>query len=112
MVKIIDRDQLQRTGTGWKFEGYNFSDSNVSFFIIEAAPGKGSKLHIHPYEEIFIHLEGRGIYTIGDEVIEVEEGKIIIAPANVPHKFVNSGEGVLRQLDIHPVAKMIQTDLE
>ena len=41
MALIINKDQLQRTGTGWKFEGFNFTDANISFFIIEAAPERG-----------------------------------------------------------------------
>ena len=103
---------LKRTSTGWKFEGFNFSDTNISFFIIEAEPGKGAKLHKHPYEEVFIHLEGKATFTIGDEIIEAEPGEIVIAPANVPHKFVNTGNTILKQIDIHPVSKMVQFDLE
>lgn len=112
MALIVNKDQLYKTSTGWKFEGYKFNEANASFFIIEAEPGKGAKLHVHPYEEIFIHLEGKATFTIGDEIIEAEEGEIIIAPANVPHKFINTGQGILRQIDIHPVTKMVQTDLE
>ena len=112
MAIIINKDELQRTGTGWKFEGINFNDANISFFIIEALPGKGAKLHQHPYEEIFINLEGTATFTIGDETIKVEAGQVVIAPANVPHKFVNSGESILRQVDIHPVTKMVQTNFE
>ncbi len=112
MSIIINKEELYRTRTGWKFEGANFNDTKASFFVIEAAPGKGSKLHYHPYEEIFINLEGKATFIIGDETIETEQGKIIVAPANVPHKFTNSGSGVLRQVDIHPASRMVQTDLE
>ncbi len=37
---------------------------------------------------------------------------IIIAPAGVPHKFVNSGPGLIRQVDIHPSPRMITIWLE
>jgi mannose-6-phosphate isomerase-like protein (cupin superfamily) len=33
----------------------------------------------------------------------------VIVPAGVPHKFVNSGSGPLRQLDIHASRSMITT---
>jgi len=112
MALIINKDQLQRTGTGWKFEGFNFTDANISFFIIEAAPGKGAKLHQHPYEEIFINLEGKATFTVGNETMEIKAGNVVIVPPNTPHKFVNTGDGILRQVDIHPVKQMIQTNLE
>lgn len=112
MATIINKDQLQRTGTGWKFEGVNFMGTDVSFFIIEAEPGKGAKLHQHPYEEVFINLEGKATFTVGNETIEIEAGNIVIVPPNTPHKFINSGDGILRQVDIHPVKQMIQTNLE
>jgi mannose-6-phosphate isomerase-like protein (cupin superfamily) len=31
----------------------------------------------------------------------VRAGEIVVAPAGVPHRFVNSGAGRLRQVDIH-----------
>ena len=112
MAVIIKKDELFRTKTGWKFEGMNFNNTNVSFFIIEAKEGEGARLHCHPYEEVFITLEGKATFTIGDEVIEKEAGQIVIAPANIPHKFVNTGKGILKQVDIHPVSKIIQHNLE
>lgn len=112
MALEIKKEELPATSTGWRFEGYNFNDTNVSFYIIEAAPGKGAKLHKHPYEEVFITLEGKATFTVGDETFERGPGQIVIAPANTPHKFVNSGDGILRQVDIHPVSKMEQYNLE
>jgi mannose-6-phosphate isomerase-like protein (cupin superfamily) len=32
---------------------------------------------------------------------EVGPGEMAVVDANQPHGFVNSGEGVLRQIDIH-----------
>jgi mannose-6-phosphate isomerase-like protein (cupin superfamily) len=34
-----------------------------------------------------------------------------VAPAGVPHKFVNSGTGPLRQVDIHPSGRILQEDI-
>ena len=108
----INKDKLPSTATGWKFEGFNFNDANVSFFIIEAPPGKGARLHKHPYEEVFITLEGQATFTVGDETIVAQKGDIVVAPPNVPHKFTNTGDGILRQVDIHPASKMVQFNLE
>jgi mannose-6-phosphate isomerase-like protein (cupin superfamily) len=56
-------------------------------------------------------LEGRATITVGDETQEVEAGGIVVIPAQTPHRFVNSGDGVLRQIDIHASPKFIQTNL-
>jgi mannose-6-phosphate isomerase-like protein (cupin superfamily) len=34
-----------------------------------------------------------------------------VAPAGVPHKFVNSGTGPLRQVDIHPSGRIRQVNI-
>jgi hypothetical protein len=33
----------------------------------------------------------------------------VIGPANVPHTFINSGTGILRQVDIHVSPRFITT---
>jgi mannose-6-phosphate isomerase-like protein (cupin superfamily) len=68
-------------------------------------------LHTHPYEEVFVTLEGEATFTVGDETIEVSAGQIVVAPAGVPHKFVNSGTGPLRQVDIHPSGRIRQDNI-
>jgi quercetin dioxygenase-like cupin family protein len=108
----LPADELRPGGTGHIFEGYLFGDVAVSFLLIEAPPGSGPALHSHPYEEVFIVQEGRATFTVGDATIEATAGQIVIAPPDVPHKFVNSGAGLLRQIDIHPRDRMTTTWLE
>ena len=55
-------------------------------------PGQEQKAHAHEdADKFYFVLEGRGRFTIGDEVCEVEGGSIVIAPANVMHGVVNTG---------------------
>ena len=35
------------------------------------------------------------------ELHQVGPGELVIVPAGVPHGFKNTGEGVLKQIDIH-----------
>ena len=76
-----------------------------------ARPVAGAVLHTHPYEEVFVTLEGEATFTVGEETIEVSAGQIVVAPAGVPHKFVNSGSGSLRQVDIHPSGRIRQVNI-
>ncbi len=111
MTHIIDRDELPHGGTARRFEGYLYGGANVSFFLTDAPPGTGPGLHTHPYEEVFVTLEGEATFTVGDDTIEVSAGQIVVAPAGVPHKFVNSGSGQLRQVDIHPSGRIQQVNI-
>ena len=70
------------------------------------------RLHKHLYEEIFIVEEGMATYTMGSTIIEAYAAQIIIVPANMPHKFSNTGDHWLRQIDIHVSPKFITEWLE
>ena len=63
-------------------------------------------------EEVFVIYEGQATYTLGDTTLEVTAGQIVLVPAGMPHKFVNSGAGPLRQTSVHPSAHMIEEQLE
>ena len=86
---------------GGDFEGHRYGDVASTFIWVQMKPGRGPRLHRHPYAEIFIVLEGQARYTVGDETIEASGGQVLIAPPDTPHKFVNNGSGILRQVDIH-----------
>lgn len=98
MANVIDRADLPNGG---EFEGYRFGNLGFSVIRVELEPGRGPKLHRHDYPEVFVVIEGRAVYTLGEETVEVSGGQIVIAPAGVPHTFANAGPGVLRQIDIH-----------
>jgi mannose-6-phosphate isomerase-like protein (cupin superfamily) len=55
--------------------------------------------------------EGEATFTVGDATIEATGGQIVVVPAGVPHKFVNSGTGPLRQVDIRPSGRIRQVDI-
>ncbi len=108
---VMAKEELPFGGIAHRFEGYRYGDVGVSFFLVESPPGGGAVLHTHPYEEIFLTLEGEATFTVGDATIEVRAGQIVVAPAGVPHKFVNSGTGPLRQVDIHPSDRIRQENI-
>ena len=112
MTHVITMDELPHSGTAHKFEGYRYADTNVSFFLSETPPGSGPKLHKHPYAEVFVIQEGNVTFTVGEDIIEASGGQIVVAPAGVPHKFVNSGTGQARHIDIHTSRRMSTEWLE
>jgi quercetin dioxygenase-like cupin family protein len=103
--------QLPFQGMSFEFVGEK-EGAPISAYIVNAKPGQGPPLHTHPYVEVIFMLEGRAAVTVGDEQREAKAGDIAVIPANTPHRFVNSGDTVLRQIDIHASPKFIQTNLE
>jgi mannose-6-phosphate isomerase-like protein (cupin superfamily) len=82
-------------------EGRGLEETNISVIFVDLPPGSGPRLHRHPYKEVFVVLEGQVRFTIGTTLIDVARGQIVMIAAGIPHKFVNSGEERLLQMDIH-----------
>ena len=111
MAVVVSVADLKLSDTAWRFEGRDHG-SPVSFFITAHPPGAHVPLHRHPYEETFIVQEGVAEFTVDAETISAEAGKVVIVPAGAAHGFASVGEGVLRQVSIHPSGHVIQEWLE
>lgn len=109
-MSFTSLEQLPSAGMSYEFLGETHG-APLSAYIVNARPGQGPPLHTHPYVEVVFTLEGCATITIGAEVREVKAGGIAVVPANTPHRFVNSGDTLLRQIDIHASPKFIQTNL-
>ena len=113
MKYVINREDLEQRGSAsYAFEGYKFGATSVSLHLTDLQPGEGPLLHRHPYEEVFVIHEGQATYTVGDAQLSATAGQIVLVPAGMLHKFVNSGTGPLRQTSIHPSSYMIEEQLE
>jgi mannose-6-phosphate isomerase-like protein (cupin superfamily) len=73
--------------------------------------GQGPKLHVHPYDEVFVVLEGHARFFVGDDIIDAEAGDILLGPRGVPHRFENLGPGRLQTLDVHVSPRWLQENL-
>jgi mannose-6-phosphate isomerase-like protein (cupin superfamily) len=100
-MNVIRVDDLPFSVIAREFVGAEHDGVGLCILFVDADPGEGPGLHKHPYEEVFIVQEGQGTFVLGDEEIEVGAGEIVVAPPDTPHRFVNTGEGQLRQIDIH-----------
>src|SRR5689334_5347602 len=96
---VLNRDELERDGNTYEFQGYQHGATDISLIWVDMPPGDGVRLHQHPYQEVFVIQEGSATFIIGATSVEAHAGQIIIVPAGQPHKFRNSGERQLRQVD-------------
>ena len=109
-MSFLKLDQLPFAGMSHEFVGEN-QGAPFSAYIVTAKPGQGPPLHTHPYVEVAFTIEGTATITVGNEQREVKAGGIVVIPAHTPHRFVNSGDQTLRQIDIHASPDFIQTNL-
>ena len=109
-MRFLNFEQLPFVGMSYEFHGEK-EGAPFSAYIVKASPGQGPPLHTHPYVEVAFVLEGTATITVGDDTREVNAGNIVVIPANTPHRFVNSGVDVLRQIDIHASPEFVQTNL-
>ena len=103
----LHRDDLPSNGNTYEFQGAEHQDTNVLFIWVDMPPGGTVRLHKHPSKEIFIIQEGIATFMVSSATLEAHAGQIIIGPADVPHKFMNSSDQPLRQIDIHISGRFI-----
>ena len=92
---LLDKHQLEQFVHTSEFEGQQLG-AEVSFIVVDWPPGYRVPLHRHSYPEIFIIQEGQATYTVGSATLDVKAPQVIVAAANVPHAFANSGDGPLK----------------
>jgi len=110
LMSFTSLEQLRSFGMSYEFVG-EIHCAPISAYIVNAKPGQGPPLHTHRYVEVIFILEGSATVTLGEEQQEAKSGGIVVVPANTPHRFVNSGDTLLRQIDIHASPRFIQTNL-
>jgi mannose-6-phosphate isomerase-like protein (cupin superfamily) len=108
MMEVLKQEELRLSVIARELVGTDHG-LEITLLFVDAAPGQGPSLHRHPYDEVFIVQEGQASFRLADEQLEVGAGDIVVAHANEPHAFVNSGAGPLRQVDIH-VSPTLQTE--
>ena len=107
MRHAVSREELPRFEVGPKgshariFNGAQHELPSVSLMLAELQPGEGPAWHRHDYDEVFSIFEGEATFTIGEETIVADYGQVVLAQARVPHRFENSGDGVLKLTAVH-----------
>ena len=111
-ISVLHSRALPRDVISRDFVGDDHGGVGACVLFVDAKPGEGPRLHRHPYVEILIVLEGTSTFKDGDTTIEVGAGQMAVVDAGQAHGFVNSGAGILRQIDIHLSPRFITEWLE
>lgn len=111
-ISVLDLEDLPRDVISRDFVGEKHGGIGACVLYVDAKPGDGPRLHRHPYAEILIVLEGTSTFTDGAATIEVGPGHMAVVDAGQAHGFVNRGQGILRQIDIHLSPRFVTEWLE
>ena len=77
--------------------------------MVRTPPGRAVELHVHPYAETFLLLEGRGRWTRGEDVLELAPQDVLVVPPDTPHGFRNIGDVPLHVVSVHERGTLRQT---
>jgi mannose-6-phosphate isomerase-like protein (cupin superfamily) len=100
-IRFFRSDELPRDVISRDFVGEDHGGVGACVLFVDADPGEGPSMHRHPYVEILIVLEGTSTFDDGKDKRVLEAGDMAVVDAGQAHAFTNSGEGRLRQIDIH-----------
>ena len=91
------------------FEGHPRAGVDICIFVVHTPPGRAVELHVHPYAETFLLLEGRGRWTRGEDVMELAPQDVLVVPPDTPHGFRNIGDVPLHVVSVHERGTLRQT---
>lgn len=111
VINLDSLPPLERNAHGEKYESFDIGIGELlgarklGYGYSVVKPGKRScPFHNHwEEEELFIVLEGRGTYRLGDQAIPVRAGDIIAAPCggrDTAHHLINDSDADLKYLGI------------
>lgn len=111
-IRFVAQGDLPADAFSRELVGDNFGGVGACVIFVTAAPGEGPRLHRHTYVELLIVLEGTATFRDGTGSRIVKAGTVAIVDAGQPHAFVNSGDGPLKQIDIHLSPRFVTEWLE
>lgn len=75
---------------------WNSTVNSITTGVTVFEPGTGIPLHSHNVEESVLVLGGQATVILGEETFDVVAGDATWIPKDIPHRFVNRGDGQLR----------------
>jgi mannose-6-phosphate isomerase-like protein (cupin superfamily) len=67
----------------------------ISMGIYKVPAGGVDRQEPHAEDEVYLVLEGRGRFVIGEEDSAVEAGHLLFVPARMPHRFHDISEDLV-----------------
>jgi len=100
-IKPVEMEGAKNVGIRWLISKEDGAE-NFAMRMFELAPGGHTPLHTHPQEhEVFV-LEGEGALIFEGKQHPLGAEDVVFVPSNREHRFMNTGESIMRMLCIIP----------
>jgi quercetin dioxygenase-like cupin family protein len=100
-IKPVEMDGAQDVGVRWLITKEDGAQ-NFAMRMFELQPGGHTPLHTHSQEhEVFI-LDGEGALIFEGQQYPLGAEDVAFVPSNKEHRFMNTGDSVMRMLCIIP----------
>jgi len=81
--------------------------TNFAMRVFELEPGQATPFHKHENEHEAFVLKGRGEIETDAGTTKIKKGSALFIPAQESHRFRNTGDKVLRIIDVIPFASIM-----
>jgi quercetin dioxygenase-like cupin family protein len=114
---IFHPDQMTPVDRGNGIRSFPFTGEDTGADVLLTGmsvfpEGTAIPLHTHSREEVVVLLEGDGMCEVNGETHAVKRLTTTYVPANMPHRFVNTGNGQMRILWIYGGTDTTRTFVE
>jgi quercetin dioxygenase-like cupin family protein len=86
-------------------ERKSFTGGGATLALHRLSPGHALLPHAHPHEQIVWILEGEVDFHVGDEVVRLGAGGLVVVPPNVTHYAELVGDRPALNLDVFTPAR-------
>jgi mannose-6-phosphate isomerase-like protein (cupin superfamily) len=100
-ILFLKQSELPASNFSRELVGDEVGGIPACVIFVDAEPGRGPRLHKHPYAELFFVLAGEATFSDGETERVAGPGEVVVVPPEQLHAFVNSGRERLRQIDVH-----------
>ncbi|MDZ4339617.1 MAG: cupin domain-containing protein [candidate division NC10 bacterium] len=95
-MRWVKLDEVRRFSSEKMVKAGLFETDRFFCDLYCCEPGQAQKPHVHPdADKVYVVLEGRGTFRVGDEERNLGTQTAVLAPAGLEHGVVNSGPGRL-----------------
>lgn len=100
MIKKASFDSLEAVAAREGVTRRVFSGDNSMMVINTIESFAQPALHQHPHEQLTYIIQGQCSFTLGEEVVPMNAGDVILVPPDVPHTLKPTSDETIINLDV------------